>query len=191
MRRRCRLPGHRSRPGTHCGTLARLKREQHGAPMADVRTRGTRGRAIPLYEQAPADSVRVLGEDHPQTKIVRGNLAAAPPATSVVAPVLRPYQPRRTAEGLGGRMQPPIWDDSAGATLRVVNRTILRHPPGRAPIVISGRRACRKKVLSADDVQELPHCRLPYGRRVTLTRPARRRRPRRPARARAGEPDRR
>ena len=93
--------------------------------MADVRTRGTRGRAIPLYEQAPADSVRVLGEDHPQTKIVRGNLAAAPPATSVVAPVLRPYQPRRTAEGLGGRMQPPIWDDSAGATLRVVNRTIL------------------------------------------------------------------
>ena len=38
---------------------------------------GDLGRAIPLYEQTLADSVRVLGEDHPQTKIVRGNLAAA------------------------------------------------------------------------------------------------------------------
>jgi hypothetical protein len=38
---------------------------------------GDLGRAVPLYEQALADSVRVIGEDHPQTKIVRGNLAAA------------------------------------------------------------------------------------------------------------------
>ena len=35
------------------------------------------GRAIPLYEQTLADSVRVLGAGYPQTKIVRGNLAAA------------------------------------------------------------------------------------------------------------------
>ena len=38
---------------------------------------GDLGRAIPLFEQALADFVRVLGEDHPQTKIARGNLAAA------------------------------------------------------------------------------------------------------------------
>ena len=38
---------------------------------------GDLGRAIPLFEQALADFVRVLGEDHPQTKIVRDNLAAA------------------------------------------------------------------------------------------------------------------
>jgi hypothetical protein len=34
--------------------------------------RGDLGRAIPLYEQALADRLRVLGADHPQTKIVRG-----------------------------------------------------------------------------------------------------------------------
>jgi hypothetical protein len=38
---------------------------------------GDLGRAIPLLEQALADSERVLGADHPQTKMVRGNLAAA------------------------------------------------------------------------------------------------------------------
>jgi len=38
---------------------------------------GDLGRAIPLYEQALADSTRILGADHPQTNIVRGNLAAA------------------------------------------------------------------------------------------------------------------
>jgi Tetratricopeptide repeat len=41
------------------------------------RVAGDLGRAIPLYEQTLTDSVRVLGEDHPQTKIVRGNLAVA------------------------------------------------------------------------------------------------------------------
>jgi hypothetical protein len=34
------------------------------------------GRAIPLYEATRADSERVLGADHPITKIVRGNLDA-------------------------------------------------------------------------------------------------------------------
>ena len=38
---------------------------------------GDLGRAIPLFEQALADCVRVLGADHPQTKTVRANLAAA------------------------------------------------------------------------------------------------------------------
>jgi hypothetical protein len=38
---------------------------------------GDLGRAVPLLEQALADSVRVLGADHPQTKTVRGNLTAA------------------------------------------------------------------------------------------------------------------
>ena len=38
---------------------------------------GDLGRATPLYEQTLADSVRVLGAHHPQTKMVRGNLAAA------------------------------------------------------------------------------------------------------------------
>ena len=32
---------------------------------------------LQLLEQTLADSLRVLGADHPQTKIVRGNLAAA------------------------------------------------------------------------------------------------------------------
>ena len=43
---------------------------------AAYRVAGDLGRAIPLLEQALADSERVLGADHPQTKIVRGNLAA-------------------------------------------------------------------------------------------------------------------
>jgi tetratricopeptide repeat protein len=38
---------------------------------------GDLGRAIPPYEQALADCVRVLGADHPQTKTVRANLTAA------------------------------------------------------------------------------------------------------------------
>ena len=35
------------------------------------------GRAIALFEQALADCVRVLGEDHPSTLISRNNLADA------------------------------------------------------------------------------------------------------------------
>jgi hypothetical protein len=38
---------------------------------------GDLGRAIPLYEQALADCLRVLGEDHPTSALVRDNLAAA------------------------------------------------------------------------------------------------------------------
>ena len=38
---------------------------------------GDLGRAIPLYEQTLTDSVRVLGDDHPLTGTVRGNLAYA------------------------------------------------------------------------------------------------------------------
>ena len=38
---------------------------------------GNLDRAIPLYEQTLADRERVLNADHPQTKLVRGNLAAA------------------------------------------------------------------------------------------------------------------
>ena len=34
-------------------------------------------RAIPLFEQTLTDSERVLGGDHPITKTVRSNLAAA------------------------------------------------------------------------------------------------------------------
>ena len=41
------------------------------------RAAGDLDRAIPLNEQTLADSVRVLGVGHPQTKIVRGNLTAA------------------------------------------------------------------------------------------------------------------
>jgi hypothetical protein len=35
-------------------------------------------RAIPLFEQALAGCVRVLGDDYPQTKTVHTNLAVAP-----------------------------------------------------------------------------------------------------------------
>jgi hypothetical protein len=38
---------------------------------------GDLGRAIPLYEQTLAESLRVLGTDHSQIKIVHRNLAAA------------------------------------------------------------------------------------------------------------------
>src|SRR5208282_5321389 len=38
---------------------------------------GDLGRAIPLYEQTLADSVRVLGPDHPDTLGSRNNLAYA------------------------------------------------------------------------------------------------------------------
>lgn len=38
---------------------------------------GDLGRAIPLYEQTLTDAERVLGEDHPITVTVRGNLNVA------------------------------------------------------------------------------------------------------------------
>jgi hypothetical protein len=38
---------------------------------------GQPGRAAGYHQRTLADSARVLGADHPQTKIVRGNLAAA------------------------------------------------------------------------------------------------------------------
>ena len=38
---------------------------------------GDLGRAVPLYEQTLTDTRRILGPDHPQTKAVRENLAAA------------------------------------------------------------------------------------------------------------------
>ncbi|MEV0629634.1 tetratricopeptide repeat protein [Nonomuraea wenchangensis] len=37
---------------------------------------GDLGRAIPLYEATLADCERILGPDHPLTKVVRGNRAA-------------------------------------------------------------------------------------------------------------------
>ena len=43
----------------------------------DYQVAGDLGRAIPLYEQALADSMRVLGEDHPHTLTSRSNLAGA------------------------------------------------------------------------------------------------------------------
>jgi hypothetical protein len=38
---------------------------------------GRLGEAIPLFEQTLADSLRVLGEDHPHTLASRNNLAYA------------------------------------------------------------------------------------------------------------------
>ncbi|SCF15132.1 Tetratricopeptide repeat-containing protein, partial [Micromonospora haikouensis] len=38
---------------------------------------GDLGQAIPLFEQALTDCRRVLGNDHPQTRVVYGNLRAA------------------------------------------------------------------------------------------------------------------
>ena len=38
---------------------------------------GRLDQAIPLYEQNLADSLRILGPDHPNTKIFRNNLASA------------------------------------------------------------------------------------------------------------------
>jgi putative tRNA adenosine deaminase-associated protein len=38
---------------------------------------GDLGRAVPLFEQTPADTLRVLGTDHPLTGMVRANLARA------------------------------------------------------------------------------------------------------------------
>ena len=88
---RLRLPGRRgtwagpsrctSRPWpTACGcwaptTPSTLASRNNLA--AAYQAAGDLGRAIPLFEQALADCVRVLGADHPQTKTVRANLAAA------------------------------------------------------------------------------------------------------------------
>ncbi|NUT49850.1 MAG: tetratricopeptide repeat protein [Saccharothrix sp.] len=38
---------------------------------------GDLGRAVPLYEATLTDSERVLGPDHPTTRIIRSNLAEA------------------------------------------------------------------------------------------------------------------
>ena len=82
--------GELSRPGT----LA-----SRNNLAAAYRAAGDLGRAIPLYEQTLADSERVLGPDHPQTKIVRGNLAAARQHPQRPAPM-----PYREAAGMpGGR----------------------------------------------------------------------------------------
>ncbi|MFI7361458.1 IS3 family transposase [Streptomyces sp. NPDC050149] len=48
-----------------------------GPLWLSAKTVGNLGRAIPLYEQTLTDTVRVLGENHPLTAAVRGNLASA------------------------------------------------------------------------------------------------------------------
>ncbi|MFJ5811256.1 tetratricopeptide repeat protein [Streptomyces sp. NPDC093093] len=67
--------GHR--PARHLG-------EDHPGTLASrnnlayaYQSVGDLGRAIPLYEQALTDTLRVLGESHPLTGTVRNNLAVA------------------------------------------------------------------------------------------------------------------
>ncbi|MFE3703042.1 tetratricopeptide repeat protein, partial [Nocardia tengchongensis] len=40
------------------------------------RSAGRSCEAIPLYERALTDSERILGPDHPITRVIRGNLAS-------------------------------------------------------------------------------------------------------------------
>jgi len=59
---------------------SRARSQQRPAPFSSLTpylAAGDLSRAIPLREQALADCVRVLGEDHPQTLASRGHLAGA------------------------------------------------------------------------------------------------------------------
>ena len=70
-----------------------------------TRSAGDLGRAIPLLEQALADSVRVLGADHPHTLTSRNNLAVAYRAAGDLGraiPLLR-AGPGRLRAGAGRR----------------------------------------------------------------------------------------
>lgn len=72
------MPDHCSAPPVQGDPLpARTSASGPPTDTAEGAEAGDLGRAIPLYKQALADSVRVLGGNHPQTKIVRGNLTAA------------------------------------------------------------------------------------------------------------------
>jgi hypothetical protein len=105
-RRHVHPPGFRSRSGAGDGPLLRQQQTQEilqaqlrpgrrGTALADQRRSDrpdrSRGRDQPGEREGrlkppasyPAGGVRVLGEDQPHTKFVRGNLAAAAPATSV------------------------------------------------------------------------------------------------------------
>ncbi|MGH3223515.1 MAG: hypothetical protein ACRDPY_33320 [Streptosporangiaceae bacterium] len=62
-------------PGDPGGARAGMRGESRDA--STFTQIGTQVIQPPLYEQTLADRLRVLGADHPQTKIVRGNLAAA------------------------------------------------------------------------------------------------------------------
>ena len=84
-------------------------------PRLRLPSAGDLGRAIPLYQQTLADSLRVLGEDHPDTLASRGNLAYAyhrrgtwagpSPCTSRPSPT--PAGPRRGPPRHPGRPRQP------------------------------------------------------------------------------------
>lgn len=107
---------------------------------------GDLGRAMTLYEQIVTDSIRVLGKDHPQTKIVRGNLAVAR-EQSQPEPVRRPYRLRR-AIGWPRRNRRLCGADSLGRAPGVVNRTIFQAPVGRAWVLTSSRRRVSRRATA-------------------------------------------
>ena len=79
-----------------------------------MRRAGDLGRAIPLYEQTLADSVRVLGADHPATLTSRNNLAGA-------------YRRRGTWAAAGDR---PAQQVLAGAGVLVREEPAIDQQPG-------------------------------------------------------------
>jgi len=87
----------------------------------EAESAGRLAEAIPLYQQALADSVRVLGKDHPNTLAMRNNLADAYRSAS-----RRPICSRHsTFAHLLGHKQPAI----AGAEKLTWRRpSRVRHP---------------------------------------------------------------
>ena len=72
--------------------------------------------------------------------------------------------------GQAGRTRMATWADLPGRALGVVNRTILRHPPGQAPIVLSGRRRLPEKGVEKPGCPTTPAPPFPVRPGVALTR---------------------
>ena len=144
---------------------------------------GDLGRAIPLYEQALADSGRVLGDDHPDTLTSLNNLAyayqaAGDPGKAIVLHELT----------LVGRQR--VLGEDHPDTLTSLNNLAVRLPgggrpgPGHPPVRAGPRRQRAGPGPGPPphpDLPQQPRLRLPGGGRPGPGHPPVRAGPRRPA----------
>jgi Tetratricopeptide repeat len=110
---------------------ARSARRQRDGRACANQTAGDLGRAIPLFEQTLANSLRVLGADHPHTLGSRDNLAGAYREAGYLVRAIPLYE-QTLADSLRG----------AGADHRqtkIVRDNLTAAP---APSVVPGRPPC-------------------------------------------------
>ena len=150
-------PGPTSGLRRACGSREDNRLAPAATSPAPTRTRGTWAGPSPCTSRPSPTTSGSWARTTPDPDRPQQPRCCAP-ATSVVS------RTGARADAEGGRRA-----DSSGRTRSVVNRTILRHPPGQAPTSTSGRRRRPGKGVEKPSVEQLRHRRFLYGRRVTLT----------------------